>query len=97
MSKKTQVGAAAIIELGISDVDMLLHQPVDQNVRLQIHSAISNYIMGAITYKQALDIFMTLNMRTETLEKMRQIKECDDQPLKAPEAEPEDQKKKTKP
>ena len=90
---KSRDGTAAISEVAIAEIDFALGQHGDPSVRIQLVNAISGYLSGSITHDQCLNVFQSNHFQTDTLERMRQIKECDDKPLESTKVTTDDSKK----
>ena len=90
---KSRDGAVAITEVAISEIDFALTHHSDPSTRMQLVNAITGYINGTLTHDQCQKIFHANHFHSETLERMRQIKECDDKPLDSPKVAADDTKK----
>lgn len=90
---KSRDGAAAITEVAISEIDLAFAQHADPATHMQLVNAIRGYINGTVTYQQCLKVFQTNHFHSETLDRMREIKECDDKPIDGSKNIPDDTKK----
>lgn len=80
--KPNQQGVSAVMEIASSDLDHQL-TPIQLEKKDELISIIQNYLNCTWTYEQSLQAFLKLGIQTDTLDRMKEIKNVEEAPLKS--------------
>lgn len=89
-------GAPALLEVGTAQVDLLEPLPRPDS-RERLIQAIASFLNQVISYEEARNVFLMHAGRTEPIDRLNDILECDDVPLAVPDDGEDAKSRKTRP
>ena len=87
--KPNQQGISAVLEIASSDLDHQL-SPVQLEKKDELINILQNYLNLSWTYEQSLQAFLKLGIQTDVLDRMKEIKNVEEAPLRSTDDQSDD-------